>query len=114
METLASVLKKRREELRLTLREVEEKTGVSNAYLSQLENQKIAKPSPSVLRSLADAYRLPYAHLLELAGHPAVSWRDRRATVFRTSSGLEQLTKEEEKQLLDYLRFLRTRRSSER
>ncbi len=113
METLATVLKNRREELGLTLRQVEVKTGISNAYLSQLENQKIARPSPSVLRSLADAYRLPYAHLLELAGHPPLSARDRRATVFRTSSGLEQLTKEEERQLLDYLRYLRTRRSRE-
>ncbi|MHC4933777.1 MAG: helix-turn-helix domain-containing protein, partial [Planctomycetota bacterium] len=35
----------------LSLREVEEATGkaVSNAYLSQLENGKIKKPSPSVL-----------------------------------------------------------------
>ena len=39
----------------LSLREVQEATGgaVSNAYLSQLERQKIKKPSPNVLRSLA-------------------------------------------------------------
>src|SRR2546425_8968864 len=39
----------------LSLRQVEEATdrAVSNAYLSQLENGKIQKPSPNVLHSLA-------------------------------------------------------------
>src|SRR5437868_6833026 len=43
---------------RLSLRQVEEATGkaVSNAYLSQLENGKIHKPSPNVLHSLSGVY----------------------------------------------------------
>ena len=42
----------------LSLREVEEATdrAVSNAYLSQLENGKIQKPSPNVLHSLSGVY----------------------------------------------------------
>ena len=54
----------------LSLREVEEGTGkgVSNAYLSQLENGKIKKPSPSVLHSLAEVYVVPYEALMEQAG----------------------------------------------
>jgi hypothetical protein len=45
----------------LSLREVEEATGgtVSNAYLSQLEHGKIQKPSPNVVRSLAEVYVVP-------------------------------------------------------
>ena len=39
-------LKMARELRKLSLREVEEATGISNAYLSQLENDKIKKPSP--------------------------------------------------------------------
>lgn len=40
----------------LTLRQVEEKTGLSNAYLSQLENGKIKKPSHEVVMKLNEIY----------------------------------------------------------
>src|SRR6516164_11475920 len=55
----------------LSLREVEEATGkaVSNAYLSQLENGKIRKPSPNVLHRLAEVYVVPYEALMEKAGY---------------------------------------------
>ena len=49
METLGKLLKQYRELNKLTLRAVEEKTGISNAYLSQLENEKIAHPSANTL-----------------------------------------------------------------
>ena len=41
----------------LTLREVEERTGISNAYLSQLENNKIKSPSYKVVMTLCHLYR---------------------------------------------------------
>jgi transcriptional regulator with XRE-family HTH domain len=55
----------------LSLREVEEAAdnAVSNAYLSQLENGKIQKPSPNVLHSLAQVYAVPYEALMEKAGY---------------------------------------------
>src|SRR5512134_2484030 len=55
----------------LSLREVEEGTGkaVSNAYLSQLENGRIRKPSPNVLHALAGVYAVPYETLMEKAGY---------------------------------------------
>jgi len=40
----------------LTLREVETATGISNAYLSQLENGKIKKPSFEVVQKLNNLY----------------------------------------------------------
>ena len=40
----------------LTLRQVEEKTGISNAYLSQLENGKIKKPSYDTIQKLNAVY----------------------------------------------------------
>lgn len=40
----------------LTLRQVEEKTGISNAYLSQLENGKIKRPSHHMIVTLQDFY----------------------------------------------------------
>lgn len=106
---LGNILRKRRDEIGLSLRQVEEKTGISNAYLSQLENHKIAKPSPLVLKKLADFYGLSYIRLMQLAGYPPIS-KKAHAIVFRTSSGLEEITPEEEKELLEYLKFIRMRR----
>ncbi len=110
MESLGEVLRKKRDDLRLSLREVEEKTGISNAYLSQLENQKITKPSPSILAKLAEAYKISYSRLMELSGYPTLTRRGRRPLVFRTTDSAEELTAQEEKELLEYLRFIRSRR----
>jgi len=97
-----------------SLREVEEATGkaVSNAYLSQLEHGKIRKPSPNVLYSLAEVYAIPYEALMEKAGYllPSEngSARRKRLAVF----AIDDLTAEEEEELLKYLAFLRSRTSS--
>jgi HTH-type transcriptional regulator, competence development regulator len=98
-----------------SLRQVEEATerGVSNAYLSQLEKGKIRKPSPNVLHSLAFVYGVPYEALLEKAGYPLPAEGDgvtrrRRLAAF----SIEDLTAEEEEELLKYLAFLRSRKSS--
>lgn len=39
-----------------TLREVEKAAGISNSYLSQLENGKIIRPSYKVIKQLCDYY----------------------------------------------------------
>jgi HTH-type transcriptional regulator, competence development regulator len=96
-----------------SLREVEEATGkaVSNAYLSQLENGRIQKPSPNVLHSLAEVYTVPYETLMEKAGYLLPSEdsgvRRRRLAAF----AIDDLTAEEEEELLKYLAFLRSRNS---
>jgi transcriptional regulator with XRE-family HTH domain len=97
-----------------SLREVEEATGkaVSNAYLSQLENGRIQKPSPNVLHSLAEVYAVPYETLMEKAGYLLPSeergGRRRRLAAF----AIDDLTAEEEEELLKYLAFLRSRSPS--
>lgn len=99
----------------LSLREVEEATGraVSNAYLSQLENGKIQKPSPNVLHSLSGVYAVPYEVLMEKAGYllppdRGEGRRRRRLAAF----AIDDLTAEEEEELLKYLAFLRSRRTA--
>jgi transcriptional regulator with XRE-family HTH domain len=99
----------------LSLREVEEATGkaVSNAYLSQLEHGRIQKPSPNVLHRLAEVYAVAYETLMEKAGYllPSASKegpRRRRLAAF----AIDDLTAEEEEELLKYLAFLRSRRPS--
>jgi transcriptional regulator with XRE-family HTH domain len=106
---------------RLTLREVEEATGgeVSNAYLSQLENNKISRPSPNVLHALARVLAVPYETLMEKAGYlapeasqPEVPRPNAGARKGRRSVlAAESLTPEEEEALLEYLAFLRSRKA---
>jgi transcriptional regulator with XRE-family HTH domain len=97
----------------LSLREVEEATGraVSNAYLSQLENGRIKKPSPNVLHSLAKVYAVPYEALMEKAGYllPSEDGSGRRTRL--AAFAIDDLTAEEEEELLKYLAFLRSRTS---
>jgi transcriptional regulator with XRE-family HTH domain len=113
---LGSLLADLRTAKRLSLREVQEATGnaVSNAYLSQLENGKIGKPSPNVLHSLAQVYAVPYEMLMEKAGYLPRSdgtsegkrrGRDRRLA----ACAIGDLTAEEDEELLKYLAFLRSR-----
>ncbi len=107
-ESLGQYIKRLRKEKMLTLRAVEEKTEISNAYLSQIESGKITKPSPSVLYKLAKCYDVPYEQLMKLAGFPIVE--SEKENAFRTSKGFENVTEEEKKELLDYLQFIRARR----
>jgi transcriptional regulator with XRE-family HTH domain len=98
----------------LSLRQVEEATekAVSNAYLSQLEKGRIQKPSPHVLHSLAAVYAVPYETLMEKAGYllPSKNGRGRRRRL--AAFAIDDLTAEEEEELLKYLAFLRFRTKS--
>jgi transcriptional regulator with XRE-family HTH domain len=113
-EAFGAYLKSLRTGVGMTLRDVEEATGneVSNAYLSQLENGKIAKPSPNILYSLATVYRVSYAKLMERAGYisptrgRAQGVKHGRAATF----SIENLSAEEERELLKYLNYVRTTR----
>jgi transcriptional regulator with XRE-family HTH domain len=99
----------------LTLREVEEATDkeVSNAYLSQLEHGKVNKPSPHILYSLSEVYGVPYERLMEKAGYisPATQEREAGTKHGRAATfAIDNLTDEEEKALLEYLAFFRSRK----
>lgn len=62
------ILKNLRERAGLTLRQVEEATSISNAYLSQLENGKIKRPSAHSLYVLAKLYSVDVETLLIESG----------------------------------------------
>ena len=101
----------------MTLREVEEATDrqVSNAYLSQIENDRIGKPSPNILHSLAETYAISFENLMEKAGYLMSSNRRShgdhhgRAATFAEYN----LTEDEESELLQYLQFIRSRRQAD-
>ena len=106
---LGTYLKKIRKQRNLTLRAVEERTGISNAYLSQLENNKISFPSPKFLDKLAMLYDLSYEQLMKLAGYPVSSGKE-QALAFRLESSFEDLTQDEKTKVQEYIQFLRSQR----
>ena len=66
---LGSNLRELREKRGLSLRELERRSKINNAYLSQLERGEVAQPTPSMLGRLAEAYDVPIATLMGWAGY---------------------------------------------
>lgn len=114
--TLGQYLASIRADRKMTLRQVEEATNkqVSNPYLSQIENDKIQKPSPNILHALAELYGISFEKLMDMAGY-FVSSEKRTATERhgRVATFAEHnLTPEEELELMQYLQFIRGRKRS--
>jgi transcriptional regulator with XRE-family HTH domain len=92
----------------LSLRQVEQLTGISNPYLSQLENAHTTNPSPHVLAKLARAYDRPYYELMEAAGYSDDSVRDAPLRVARLASRLDTA---EQTQVEEFIQRLIARRA---
>lgn len=58
-----------RKNRKLTIRQLELYSGVSNSYLSLLENGKRGVPSPDILQKLAGPLNTDYEVLMERAGY---------------------------------------------
>ncbi|SCW87194.1 Transcriptional regulator, contains XRE-family HTH domain [Paenibacillus tianmuensis] len=52
-----------------TIRELADRSGVSAAYISQLENGNRGVPSPDVLMKLSEGLNIPYTELMQIAGY---------------------------------------------
>ncbi|MFC0211122.1 helix-turn-helix domain-containing protein [Paenibacillus chartarius] len=52
-----------------TIRELADRSGVSAAYISQLENGNRGVPSPDVLMKLSEGLNVSYSSLMEIAGY---------------------------------------------
>jgi transcriptional regulator with XRE-family HTH domain len=112
--SLGAVLREARQRRGLTLRDVERRTGIRNAHLSQLETGGIARPEMALLWDLADLYELDFSHLLRLAGHGAgpetAGERRQRMTVALRALG--ELEPEDQAAALDYIAELKRRRAA--
>lgn len=102
-------LRSAREAKRLTLRDVERETAISNAYLSQMESGRIKEPSPNLLFKLCELYGVAYDLAMELAGYPPVS-ANRRRNLADAYGRLGPMTSEEANELSTYLQFIRSKR----
>lgn len=110
--SLSKVLKDIRALRGHSLRTVEEATGISNAYLSQLERGDAHKPSPDKLEALAKFYEVPYTDLMRNAGYLQRTEKDAGAPKQDTSAVQAalmsaDLTPEEEEAVVKYIQFLR-------
>lgn len=118
METLGKTLKITRENVSLTLREVEIATGISNAYLSQLENEKIKKPSASILYKLANVYKIDLNVLLCASGiiekNDLKEAKSKQSLLEREIAFYkDKLSEEEEKEVVDFIKFLRYKKGND-
>ncbi|NOU88845.1 helix-turn-helix domain-containing protein [Paenibacillus sp. LMG 31460] len=52
-----------------TIRELADRSGVSAAYISQLENGNRGIPSPEVLMKLSEGLNTSYSELMDIAGY---------------------------------------------
>ena len=109
METLGNTLRNTRHSLSLTLRQVEDAIGISNAYLSQLENDKIKKPSANVLYKLANIYKIDLNVLLNAAGIIKQTDDQNGATendwMNKVAFYADRLNAEEKSEVLSYVKF---------
>jgi transcriptional regulator with XRE-family HTH domain len=120
---------------RLTLRAVEEQSGVSNSYLSQVEHGHIRQPSPHVLQKLAAVYGVAYEALMARAGYirpgvvppaPAARVAEEQAVYEANAAPApatgaspgwafsipNDLSAEEEVELNDFLQYLKFKRQN--
>lgn len=105
----------------ISLRRVEKDTGISNAYLSQLERSIAKRPAPEKLQVLADYFAIPYVKLLRYAGYLQSQSDDEAISIMSSlerqdenqsvvASSIADLTEDEEKLVLLYIEFLKERR----
>lgn len=118
---LGTTLHNLRKQKGVSLRKVEEDTGISNAYLSQLERSVAKRPAPGKLQILADYFGAPYVILLKYAGYLQNQITDESIQLISNLNETEEnksllvssitdLTEDEESLVLHYIEFLKERR----
>ncbi|MFQ6122131.1 MAG: helix-turn-helix domain-containing protein [Dehalococcoidales bacterium] len=69
MEKFGAYLRSLRTEQRLSLRDVEQRAGVSSSYIAQIERGLRKPPGADILKKLAPVYNVPVRDLLREAGY---------------------------------------------
>lgn len=110
---LGQLLKKERVKRGWSLREVERRTEIANAHLSQIETGVIERPDVGVLWTLANVYGVDYPKLLRMAGHaePKGARKGGRSLAGAALHAVGgDFTPAEERELMRFLEDLRKRR----
>ncbi len=111
MKTIGNKLKEARRGSNLTLMRVEEMTGISNAYLSQLENDKIKNPSGNILFKLSKLYNIPLSSIIN--NEIDTEKRSNNSSTFlrKVAFSAEELNENEKELVLKYLDFIKSNRN---
>ncbi|GAB3797512.1 helix-turn-helix domain-containing protein [Virgibacillus kimchii] len=67
--TFGEFIKEKRTEKGLTMRELERRTGISQAYISQIESGKRNVPKPELIKKISNGLDVDYLDLLQKAGY---------------------------------------------
>jgi len=112
--SLGDTLKEARAAAGLSLRDVERRTGIRNAHLSQLETGGIVRPEMALLWDLAAVYDLDFSTLLRLAGHTGgpETAGERRQRMTVALRALEELSPHDQIAALEYMAELRRRHAA--
>lgn len=92
--------------------ELEKESALSKSYLSVLESDKYAHPSPFKLKALAHVYKIPYELLLNKAGY----WDKTNKKIKENAKftlmlkEVQDMTPNERQSVLDYIEFVKSRR----
>lgn len=97
-----------------SLREVERRTGIQNAHLSQIETGGIERPAPNVLWALGQVYELDLQELLRMAGHvEAAASATPGSVVGAALRTMGELDPDEQQQVLEFMQEIQKARSPE-
>ncbi len=110
MDELGTIIRDARKAKNMSLRALEQRVGVSNAHLSQLETGKIERPSMALLYSLAEALDLEYNRLTRLAGHKVTRRSEGQAAVGVAFQGADDLTPREAEEVAKFIELMKKRR----
>jgi transcriptional regulator with XRE-family HTH domain len=111
MKSLGATLKEARERNNLTLRQVDMATGVSSAYLSQLENDHVKNPSAGILYKLATLYGEQLTELMKAAGvikGSGASGKElskKEALANRLAFYAKDLSDEQQEEVIEYIKM---------
>jgi transcriptional regulator with XRE-family HTH domain len=86
--TLGAALRAARQRAGLSLRQLEEQTGVPRSTIMRLERDEPASPNPTALQHLARALEVPSADLFLLAGIPVPAERPSLPAMLRSDYDL--------------------------
>ena len=107
--SLGQAIKEARNAKALSLRGLEDLTGIPNAHLSQIENGKIEQPSMARLFVIARALDLEYSSLLKLAGHAGAKTSGAKGVPGISFRGSEDLTPEEADEVQQFITLIKGR-----
>jgi transcriptional regulator with XRE-family HTH domain len=104
---LGDYLRATREALGLSLREVERRTEIHNAHLSQIESGVIERPAPHILWTLATTYGIDYDELMRMAGHVGTGAPSASRPAAAAALSAYGLSQDQEREVLEFIKGLK-------